>query len=48
MMVLKYTNLLVPFYEKKSMIFIIKVLLDYIGMTVYQFLDAKVVLNKRK
>ena len=33
------------FIDKKSVKFLIKVKLDYIGKMVYQFLETKVVLN---
>ena len=33
------------FLSEKSVKFVIKVKLDYIGMTVYQLLETKVVLN---
>ena len=48
MMVRKYGNLSEFSYQKKSAKFIIKVKLDCIGVTVYQFLETKVVLNFKK
>ena len=45
MMVWKYASLLELFHLKKSVKFVIKVKSNYIGMTVHQFSETKVVLN---